>query len=181
MIAPALSPGLGGLIVDNSSWRWVFFANVPLALAAALLAWLKGFGGRRLGRGCWCSWSRRVAVYSRIVLLRAFPTVVLGAFGNCRMRHAEPQADIPSGFQRGAVRDLDQGPVRLHPGRGLTHRGGVLTAFGVSRDGFHLPGMIPGMASNWKPYWGAVIQHSPSTRKAPPMWAMPGIPRTVRA
>lgn len=40
LIAPALSPGLGGLIVDNSSWRWVFFANVPLALAAALLAWL---------------------------------------------------------------------------------------------------------------------------------------------
>lgn len=40
LIAPALSPGLGGLIVDNSSWRWVFFANIPLALAAALLAWL---------------------------------------------------------------------------------------------------------------------------------------------
>lgn len=39
LIAPALSPGLGGLIVDNSSWRWVFFANIPLALAAALLAW----------------------------------------------------------------------------------------------------------------------------------------------
>lgn len=40
LIAPALSPGLGGLIVDSSSWRWVFFANIPLALAAALLAWL---------------------------------------------------------------------------------------------------------------------------------------------
>lgn len=39
LIAPALSPGLGGLIVDSSSWRWVFFANIPLALAAALLAW----------------------------------------------------------------------------------------------------------------------------------------------
>ncbi|MDN5505128.1 MAG: MFS transporter [Comamonas sp.] len=39
LIAPALSPGLGGLIVDSSSWRWVFFANTPLALVAALLAW----------------------------------------------------------------------------------------------------------------------------------------------
>ena len=39
LIAPALSPGLGGLIVDSSSWRWVFFANIPLALVAALLAW----------------------------------------------------------------------------------------------------------------------------------------------
>ena len=39
LIAPALSPLLGGLIVDSSSWRWVFFANIPLALVAALLAW----------------------------------------------------------------------------------------------------------------------------------------------
>ena len=43
LLAPALSPALGGLIVDTLSWRWVFFANLPLAVLALLLAaiWLK--------------------------------------------------------------------------------------------------------------------------------------------
>ncbi|MFJ4396734.1 MFS transporter [Pseudomonas sp. NPDC089396] len=40
LIAPALSPTLGGMIVVHSSWRWVFHCNVPLSLIAAALAWL---------------------------------------------------------------------------------------------------------------------------------------------
>ena len=40
LIAPALSPWLGGMIVDHGSWRWVFHSNIALALAAAGLAWL---------------------------------------------------------------------------------------------------------------------------------------------
>lgn len=39
LIAPALSPPLGGLIVDHSSWRWVFSSNLPFSLLAAGLAW----------------------------------------------------------------------------------------------------------------------------------------------
>ena len=43
LLAPAISPALGGLIVDTLSWRWVFYANLPLALLALLLAalWLR--------------------------------------------------------------------------------------------------------------------------------------------
>src|SRR5471030_2672326 len=43
LLAPALSPALGGIIVDNVSWRWVFFASLPLAIVALILAgyWLK--------------------------------------------------------------------------------------------------------------------------------------------
>lgn len=43
LLAPALSPALGGIIVDQLNWRWVFFATVPLALLALLLAmlWLR--------------------------------------------------------------------------------------------------------------------------------------------
>ncbi len=30
---------MGGLIVNNLSWRWIFYVNVPICLAALLLAW----------------------------------------------------------------------------------------------------------------------------------------------
>lgn len=39
LIAPAFSPAIGGMIIDSFSWRWVFFANIPFSLLAALLAW----------------------------------------------------------------------------------------------------------------------------------------------
>lgn len=43
LLVPALSPALGGLIVDSVSWRWIFYANLPLALITLLLAvlWIK--------------------------------------------------------------------------------------------------------------------------------------------
>lgn len=43
LLVPALSPALGGLIVDSLSWRWIFYANVPLALITLLLTllWIK--------------------------------------------------------------------------------------------------------------------------------------------
>ncbi|MFL9875519.1 MFS transporter [Paraburkholderia megapolitana] len=42
LLVPALSPALGGVIVDHTSWRWIFFGMLPLAaLACGLaLAWL---------------------------------------------------------------------------------------------------------------------------------------------
>ena len=38
MLAPVLGPVIGGLIVDNLSWRWMFYVNVPLCLVALVLA-----------------------------------------------------------------------------------------------------------------------------------------------
>ena len=38
-VVPILGPVLSGLIISNVSWRWIFFVNVPMCLAAIALAW----------------------------------------------------------------------------------------------------------------------------------------------
>jgi EmrB/QacA subfamily drug resistance transporter len=37
-VTTALGPFIGGWLVDSASWRWVFFLNVPLAVAVAWIA-----------------------------------------------------------------------------------------------------------------------------------------------
>jgi EmrB/QacA subfamily drug resistance transporter len=32
-------PSLGGFLIDTVGWRWIFFANMPVALTAAFMAW----------------------------------------------------------------------------------------------------------------------------------------------
>jgi EmrB/QacA subfamily drug resistance transporter len=38
MLAPVLGPTLGGLIVQNMSWRWIFYVNVPIGIMAVIAA-----------------------------------------------------------------------------------------------------------------------------------------------
>jgi EmrB/QacA subfamily drug resistance transporter len=38
MLAPILGPTIGGLILDNTSWRWIFFVNVPIGVVAVVAA-----------------------------------------------------------------------------------------------------------------------------------------------
>src|SRR6266536_2115484 len=38
VFAPAIGPTLGGYIVDHTSWRWIFYINVPVGLASLLLS-----------------------------------------------------------------------------------------------------------------------------------------------
>ena len=38
LLAPILGPTIGGLIVDNASWRWIFYVNVPIGAIAVFAA-----------------------------------------------------------------------------------------------------------------------------------------------
>ena len=37
VVAPILGPTLGGWITDNASWRWIFYINIPVGLAAVFM------------------------------------------------------------------------------------------------------------------------------------------------
>ncbi|WP_379138752.1 MDR family MFS transporter [Paenibacillus sp. sgz500958] len=39
LLGPILGPVIGGLIMDNMSWRWIFYVNIPVMTAALWLSW----------------------------------------------------------------------------------------------------------------------------------------------
>jgi len=39
MIGPAVGPTLGGFIVDNFHWSWIFFINVPVGIVGLFMVW----------------------------------------------------------------------------------------------------------------------------------------------
>lgn len=39
LIGPILGPVLGGIIVDQLDWRWIFYVNLPVCILAIALAW----------------------------------------------------------------------------------------------------------------------------------------------
>ena len=40
LIAPVLGPPLGGFITTYASWRWIFFLNIPIGIAGAILVFI---------------------------------------------------------------------------------------------------------------------------------------------
>jgi EmrB/QacA subfamily drug resistance transporter len=58
LLGPVLGPVIGGLIVDNASWRWIFYVNVPIVLVALVAArrLLQADSGRASDRGGALDW-----------------------------------------------------------------------------------------------------------------------------
>lgn len=54
IIGPSIGPVMGGYIVDNLSWQWIFYVNIPIGLLAAFLSYIylkpakKSEDGRRV-------------------------------------------------------------------------------------------------------------------------------------
>src|SRR5207302_4012984 len=38
MLAPILGPTIGGLILENASWQWIFYVNLPIGLLGFIAA-----------------------------------------------------------------------------------------------------------------------------------------------
>ena len=38
MLAPILGPTIGGVIIENASWHWIFFVNIPIGVIAVIAA-----------------------------------------------------------------------------------------------------------------------------------------------
>ena len=112
-LAPALGPVLGGFLVTNLSWRWVFFVNLPLGIAAVVFGALflertgaidagrfdlPGFvlGGAGLGLvmygvsvGPLQSWSSTTVIVTCVT-----GAVLLGVFVVVEMRTTRPMVDL---------------------------------------------------------------------------------------
>jgi MFS transporter, DHA2 family, multidrug resistance protein len=40
IIGPSIGPVMGGYIVDNMSWQWIFYVNIPIGTMAAILSYM---------------------------------------------------------------------------------------------------------------------------------------------
>jgi EmrB/QacA subfamily drug resistance transporter len=71
MLAPILGPVVGGLILENLHWSWIFFVNVPIGIVAAVLG-MRMLPDSDLGE------AGKLDVLGLILLVTSMPLVVYG-------------------------------------------------------------------------------------------------------
>src|SRR6266567_4769252 len=144
-LAPALGPVLGGLLVTDLSWRWVFYVNVPIGAAA--LAFGAGFLLSGIGLGSlmygvsegpdlgWASAEVLATVAAGVALLAAMvavelhtaePIVALRLLSNRLFRSSTGVLILAS---IGFLGTLYAVSLYYQDGRGLTALGSGLSTF----------------------------------------------------
>jgi EmrB/QacA subfamily drug resistance transporter len=71
MLAPILGPVVGGLILENLHWSWIFFVNVPIGFIAAFLGW-RMLPDSELGE------AGKLDVVGLVLLVTGMPLIVYG-------------------------------------------------------------------------------------------------------
>jgi EmrB/QacA subfamily drug resistance transporter len=71
MLAPILGPVVGGLILQNFHWSWIFFVNVPIGIVAAILG-MRMLPDSDLGE------AGKLDVTGLLLLVTSMPLVVYG-------------------------------------------------------------------------------------------------------
>lgn len=72
VVVPIFGPVVGGLIINNLSWRWIFYVNVPICLAALFLAW------RGIRSGSPASNKRPLDVLGLLLLSPGLASIIYG-------------------------------------------------------------------------------------------------------
>lgn len=113
LLAPALGPILGGLIVSNVGWRWIFWINWPIGLAAFVMGFkflrehkepsagrfdVPGFflggGGLALAVFAMSEGPRSGWGSNTVIVPGVLGVLSLIAFVNVELRVAEPMIDL---------------------------------------------------------------------------------------
>src|SRR6201992_2582562 len=71
MLAPILGPVVGGLILQNLHWSWIFFVNVPIGIVAGILGW-RMLPESNLGKAGKLDW------LGLVLLATSMPLIVYG-------------------------------------------------------------------------------------------------------
>jgi hypothetical protein len=101
LLAPALGPVLGGVIVDGLSWRWIFYVNVPAGVAlngGAAAGWVSPGIQAAIAAGVIL-----LAVFARVELRTAEPLLQLRILANRMFRTASLQMAVGSGGFTGTL------------------------------------------------------------------------------
>jgi len=71
MLAPILGPTLGGFLIQGLSWRWIFYVNVPVGVAA-VAAGIRILPGGRVGN------PRKLDVLGLVLMVTGLPLLTYG-------------------------------------------------------------------------------------------------------
>jgi EmrB/QacA subfamily drug resistance transporter len=144
MVGPVLGPVLGGILVSDLSWRWIFYVNVPVCLAAIVLS-LRGMPSERVPGRTRLDWLG-LALLSpgcAIVVYALAETGSYGGFGNAHVLiPLIIGAALLAAFAVRALRSaLPLIDIRLLANRSFGSASGAIFAAGLVM--FGLMGILP--------------------------------------